>query len=169
LRSTSDRDSFRRELVARARQGASDVRRLTAGLSDEELGTRTVAAAWSPIELVIHLAQVQHLIESRIDAMLAEECPGFAAYAPDDDAEFRAIVDRKPGIDAVSAFLTGRERFVERLDALTPSQWSRTGSHPTFGIFDVEFLVDYMLQHEAHHVYQLFMRRVPLVRRVAPC
>jgi len=26
--------------------------------------------------------------------------------------------------------------------------------------FDVDFLVEYMLHHEAHHMYQMFMRRI---------
>ena len=52
--------------------------------------------------------------------------------------------------------------FARRLDAMTAEQWRRRGRHPTFKTFDVEFLVEDMVHHEAHHVYQMFMRRVPL-------
>jgi hypothetical protein len=31
---------------------------------------------------------------------------------------------------------------------------------PTFATFDVDFLVEYMVHREAHHVYQMFMRRI---------
>jgi hypothetical protein len=161
-------DGLRRELVARVRRLAGDVRRFTGGIDDHGLQTRTVPDAWSLIELVIHLQRAQQLFEGRIDSMLTQQCPAFNAYAPESDAEFAEIIARKPGRAAVDAYLADRERFAQRLETLGPMDWARTGQHPTFGLFDIEFLVDYMAQHEAHHVYQLFMRRVPLVRRAPP-
>ena len=164
-RSRVDRQTLRGHLVARLRQLAQDVQRLTAGIDDGGLNAHTVPGAWSLAELVIHIHRVQQLFESRIEEMRARDCPAFTSYAPEDDAEFADRVARGPGREAVDAYLADRERFARQLDALTPADWTRTGRHPTFGVFDVEFLVDYMVQHESHHVYQLFMRRVPLVRR----
>jgi hypothetical protein len=117
---------------------------------------------------VIHVHRVQHLFEGRIDAMLTQDCPAFPVYAPEDDAEFAELVSATPGRAAVNAYLDDRRRFAERIDGLKPAEWTRTGRHPTFGLIDVPFLVDYMVQHESHHVYQMFMRRVPLVRRAPP-
>jgi hypothetical protein len=127
-----------------------------------------VADKWSLVELVCHLWVVQQLFEGRIDAMLEQNMPAFESYAPEDDAAFAALLASGPGNEQVQRFLTDRDRFAGRLDALTPTQWRRPGSHPTFGMFDVEFLVEYMVHHEAHHVYQMFSRRVPLVRRAPP-
>jgi hypothetical protein len=161
----SYQDDLHRELIARVRQSAGDVRRFTAGIDDRGLQTRTVPDAWSLIELIIHLQRVHQLFESRIDSMLMSECPAFNAYAPENDAQFAEIVAGRPGRAAVDAHLAESERFAKRLETLTLTDWARTGQHPAFGLFDIEFLVDYMTQHEAHHVYQLFMRRVPLVHR----
>jgi hypothetical protein len=160
-----DQDRARRELVARLRQLASDVRRLTAGFDDLTLRHRAAAEQWSLIELVCHVRVVQQLFEGRIDAMLERDAPAFESYAPENDASFATLIASSPGREEVQRFLTDRDRFTSRLETLTPDEWRRTGRHPTFGIFDVQFLVEYMAHHEAHHVYQMFTRRVPLVRR----
>ena len=159
-----DQDRARRELVARLRQLASDVRRLTAGFDDLTLRRRTVAEQWSLIELVCHVRVVQQLFEGRIDAMLERDAPAFESYAPEDDAAFATLIASHPGHEEVQRFLADRDRFTRRLETLTPDQWQRIGRHPTFGIFEIQFLVEYMAHHEAHHVYQMFTRRVPFVR-----
>jgi hypothetical protein len=157
-------DRIRRGLVARLRQLGDDVRRLTAGFDDDALRRQMVPGKWSLIELACHLWFVQQMFEGRIDAMLEREAPAFEPYAPENDAAFAALIASGPGNEQVRRFLTDRDRFAGRLDALAPAAWRRSGRHPTFGTFDVEFLVEYMAHHEAHHVYQMFTRRVPLVR-----
>ena len=149
-------------LVARLRQHADDVRRITGGLDDEALQRRVVAGQWSLAELACHLRRVQHLFEERIALMLERDEPAFESYAPENDPGFADFMAATPGNRAVDAFVTDRQAFAGRLDALTPEQWKRRGRHPTFKTFDVEFLVEYMAHHEAHHVYQMFMRRIPL-------
>jgi hypothetical protein len=161
----TDADPPRRELVARLRQLGEDVRRLTRGFDDVTLQRRTEADKWSLVELACHLWFVQRMFEGRIDAMLERDTPGFTSYAPENDPAFTAFIASRPGNEAVQTFLADRERFACRLDSLTPAEWRRTGQHPTFGVFDIAFLVEYMVHHEAHHVYQIFTRRVPFVRR----
>jgi hypothetical protein len=156
------------ELVARLVQHREDVRQITAGLDDGALGTRTVADKWSLTELVCHIWRVQELFEERIDAMLARDMPRFESYAPENDAGFESFVRSRPGSEAVRGFLRARERFVQRLEGLTDAEWGRQGDHPTFSRFDVEFLIRYMAHHEAHHLYQMFMRRVELDGRGRP-
>jgi hypothetical protein len=160
-------DRSRRGLVARLRQLGDDVRRLTAGFDDETLRRQTVAGKWSLIELACHLGAVQQLFEARVDAMLARDTPAFESYAPENDAAFAALIASGPGHEHVQRFLADRDRFAGRLDSLTPAEWLRRGQHPTFGTFDIEFLAEYMAHHEAHHVYQMFTRRVPLLQKNA--
>ncbi len=153
---------MRRELIARLRSHADDVRRITAALDDEALQRRSAAETWSLAELVCHLLHVQRLFDGRITAMLERDEPWFESYAPEHDPGFVDFVASHRGNSAVAAFLTERRTFASRLDAFTPDQWLRRGRHPTFAIFDVEFLVEYMHHHEAHHVYQMFVRSIPL-------
>ena len=159
-----DHDRAHRELIERLRQLGGDVRRLTAGFDDLTLQRRTVPDKWSLIELVCHLWVVQKLFEGRIEAMLERERPAFESYAPENDPAFATLIASGPGREELERFLTDSDRFVRRLGTLEAAEWRRRGAHPTFGTFDVEFLVEYMAHHEAHHLYQMFTRRVPLVR-----
>jgi uncharacterized damage-inducible protein DinB len=152
--------ALRQQLIGRLRQHAGDVRRITEGLGDAALQRRIEPEQWSLAELVCHLLRVQHLFEDRIDTMLERDEPVFESYAPESDAGFADFVAAHPGRKAVVGFLTDRNRFADRLDALAPGQWLRRGRHPRFATFDVDFLVEYMMHHEAHHLYQMFTRRI---------
>ena len=163
----AQQDRARHGLVARLRDLGDDVRHLTAGFDDETLRRQTVAGKWSLIELACHLWFVQQLFEARVDAMLERDAPAFEPYAPENDAAFAALIASGPGQEHVQRFLADRDRFAGRLDTLTPAEWLRRGRHPTFGTFDIEFLVEYMAHHEAHHLYQMFTRRVPLLQKNA--
>jgi hypothetical protein len=85
------------------------------------------------------------------------------AKPPEDDPEFDTFVRSHLGHQAIPTFLADRERFAPPLQGLSPSEWQARGRHPTYGVFDIAFQVEYMVHHEAHHVYQMFMR-LPLVR-----
>jgi hypothetical protein len=155
-----DKHEAHRRLVARLRQQADDVRHFTEGLDDETLAKRAQPQQWSLKELVCHLHRLQDVFEARIDAMLTQDSPAIASYAPEGDAEFDRMAAR-PGAECVTDFLQERDRFARRLDELTPAEWHRAGRHPDFAQYDVHFQVEYMLHHEAHHVYQILQGRVP--------
>ncbi len=152
-----------RQLISRLRQHAEDVRRITSGLDDNALERRSVPDKWSLAELACHLWRVQQLFEDRLDAMLERDEPAFESYSPDQDPEFGNLVAARRGTEAVDAFVGAREGFASRLEKLTSEEWRRTALHPTFARFDVLFLIEYMVHHEAHHVYQMFQRRLPLI------
>lgn len=148
-------------LLVRLRDQALDVRRLTSGLSEAMLSRRISPNQWSLKELVCHLHRVQQVFEARIEAMLAEDEPEIDPYAPDEDAEFLSLVS-KPSAHCLGHFLLGRERLLGRLRQLAPEQWRRAGRHPEFPRYDVQFQVEYMTYHEAHHIYQMLQRRALL-------
>jgi len=157
----SDKHEAHKKLIARLRQQAEDVRRIIAGLDEAALAKRSVADKWSLKELVCHLERVQQVFDGRIQAVLAQENPAIARYDPDGDVEFEKMVAR-PAQDSLAAFFQNREHFAARLEKLSPAEWHRPGRHPEFPHFDVHFQVEYMGHHEAHHIYQMFQRRMPL-------
>jgi hypothetical protein len=148
-------------LVARLRQQADDVRHITSGLDESAFAKRTVPDKWSLKELVCHLHRVQQVFEERLDAMLTQENPTIARYDPEGDQDFERMTGRSAA-EALTRFLEDRERLAQRLEKLSPAEWHRPGRHPEFAHFDVHFQIEYMGHHEAHHVYQMFQRRVPL-------
>jgi hypothetical protein len=157
----ADKHEAHRRLIARLRQQAEDVRRITAGLDDAALAKRTVPDKWSLAEVVCHLDRVQQVFDGRIQAVLAQDNPAIPRYDPEGDAEFEKMVAR-PAKDSLATFFQTREQVAARLDKLAPAEWHRPGRHPEFPNFDVHFQVEYMGHHEAHHIYQMFQRRVPL-------
>ena len=156
-----DKHEAHRRLVDRLRNQGVQIERLTRDLDDATLSRRTVPDKWSLKELVCHLWRVQRLFEGRIEAMLTKDDPVVVPYTPQPDSEFDLLVAH-PGAETRAAFLADRESFAARLDELSPAQWHRGGHHPEYPGFDVHFQVEYMAHHEAHHIYQLFERRVPL-------
>jgi hypothetical protein len=157
----SDKHEAHRRLVERLRQQAEDVSRITAGLDEASLAQRTIPSKWSLKELVCHLHRIQQVFEGRVDLMLARENPEIARYDPDGDTDFERMLSQLCK-SALEAFLESRERLTSRLEDLSPAEWHRPGRHPEFPHFDVHFQVEYMGHHEAHHIYQMFERRVPL-------
>jgi len=158
--SHSDKHEAHRRLIVRLRQQAGDIERITSGLDEAALAHRTNPAKWSLKELVCHLHRMQQVFEDRIDLVLSQDNPAIASYMPDGDVEFEKMVAR-PAAEIISAFLERRERLAGRLEELSPPDWHRPGRHPDFPPYDIHFQVEYMGHHEAHHIYQMFERRVP--------
>ncbi|MBI3665551.1 MAG: DinB family protein [Acidobacteria bacterium] len=155
-----DKHGAHRQLVARLRRQADDVRRFTAGLDEALLAKRVITDKWSLKELVCHLWRVEQVFEGRINAVLAQDNPPIARYDPEGDAEFDKLV-AKAGAESLAGFLADREKLAARLDGFSPADWHRPG-RSEFPHYDVHFQVEYMAHHEAHHVCQMLQRRVPL-------
>ena len=148
-------------LISRLRIHVDDVRRLTAGLDEPALARRTDSGKWSLKELACHLWVVQDLFDGRIQTMLDEDNPRITPYADSDgDPAFLNRV-AMPASDSLPAFFDSRARFCARLDALSPQSWDRPGLHPEYPHYSVRFQIEYMLHHEAHHLYQMYQRRAP--------
>ena len=154
-----DKHDAHRGLIERLRRQAADVQRLTSGLDEQALATRTVLGKWSLKELVCHLWRVDDVFDERIGAVVAEENPPVARYDPEGDSEFERLAGL-PTSELLERYLGQRAAFCQRLEQLTPAEWHRKGRHPEFLHYDVHFQVEYMAHHEAHHIYQMFQRRI---------
>jgi hypothetical protein len=152
-------------LVARLRDHADDLRRLTSGLDEEKLAHRPVPENWSLKELLCHLWRLQEVFEMRIEAMLTETNPVFAPYAQDNDPEFLEKMQNNSA-DLLEGLLSDREQLLALLDSLKPSDWRKHAIHPEYPHYDVQFAVEYLVHHEAHHIFQMFQRR-PIAHKLA--
>ena len=148
-------------LVQRLRAQAADVNRLAAGLDETALATRSVPEKWSMKELICHFRRMETIFGDRFTRMLTEDITIVPYESPDGDDVFLAMT-RRPTADVLAEFLSEREALCRLLEGLTPAQWHRKAKHPQFPHYDLHFQVEYMAHHEAHHIYQLFQRRVPL-------
>jgi hypothetical protein len=159
--SDHDKQQVHLRLLARLREQAQDIRRLTSGLDETALATRTVPEKWSLKELVCHLLSVQRVFRGRIDRMIAEDRPKIAKFDVDNDPEFHTLM-KQPASETLAALMNERDTLVTSLEALAPAGCHRAGQHPEFPHVDVHFQVEYMTHHEAHHIYQMLQRRIPL-------
>ncbi|MCW5977207.1 MAG: DinB family protein [Bryobacteraceae bacterium] len=150
-----------RPLLERLKAQAIDVNRLAEGLTEQELLRRVDPDRWSLKELACHLMVIQAVFSRRVAAMLEQEDPILASYDPDEDAEFDRL-KKRPAAAILSQFQADRAAFIRLLDSLGAAQWRRSGQHPEFDRYDIRFLVEYLLYHEAHHIYQMFWLRKDL-------
>jgi hypothetical protein len=155
-----DKHAVHLALVQRLRAQAAEIQRLTAGLDETALATRSVPDKWSMKELICHFRRMEEIFRDRFARMLAEETTIVPYENPDGDDLFVALT-RRPAAEVLDEFLQEREALCRTLDGLTPADWHRKAKHPQFPHYDVHFQVEYMAHHEAHHIYQLFQRRVP--------
>jgi len=156
-----DRHAVHLALVQRLRAQAADVRRLTQGLDDVTLATRSMPGKWSLKELVCHCRRMETIFGDRFRGMLGSENTAITPYNDPDGDEIFVALTQRPTEDVLAEYLAERETLCRALETLTPEQWHRKAAHPEFPHYDVHFQVEYMAHHEAHHIYQLFQRRVP--------
>jgi hypothetical protein len=147
-------------LVQRLRTQAGEIRRLAAGLDESALALRSVPDKWSMKELICHCRRMETIFAERFDRMLSEETTIVPYDSPDGDETVVALT-RRPTSEVLAEYLDQRESLCRKLEGLTPAEWHRKARHPQFPHYDVHFQVEYMAHHEAHHIYQLFQRRVP--------
>jgi hypothetical protein len=157
----TDKHQVHLKLVDRLRRQAAEVRRLTRGLDETQLATPTIPGKWSLKELVCHFRRMEQVFGERFERLLTDDNPPIVPYSPDGDAALLAL-QAHPTEEVLEDYLREREALCRRLEAITPADWHRKGQHPEYERFDVHFQVEYMAHHEAHHIYQLFQRRVPL-------
>ena len=156
--SPEEKQQAHRRLLMRLEMQGHDVDRLTRGLSEEILSKRAIPDKWSLKELLCHMVITQAVFAERAATMLREEHTTLKSYDPEEDPEFDVAKTRPMGV-LISQFWADRTRLVRLLEPLTPAEWHRTGEHPEFAHYDIHFLVEYMVYHEAHHLYQMLWRR----------
>ena len=156
-----DKHAVHLALVERLRRQAAEVRRLTSGLSEDALAAQTVPGKWSLKQLVCHFRRMEEIFADRFNRILTEDSAAIVPYNnPDADPRFIELT-KAPTDKVLADYLSEREALCRRLEALPPSDWHRKGKHPEFPFYDVHFQAEYMAHHEAHHIYQLFQRRLP--------
>lgn len=120
----------------------------------EVLKRRPRPEKWSAHEHACHLSVVHALFFSRLDLMLAVERPLITSYQPErDDAEEMLL---EMDLDAaLERFASDRERLVERLKALTPTDWQRTAAHEEYEHYSVFIMFRHLAMHDMLHAYRI--------------
>jgi hypothetical protein len=127
--------------------------------SPSALETQSSSGKWSVAQNVAHLARVQEVfVNERIRRMLNEEYPRFGRYRAEEDPGWPAWMS-PPYSTALERLHSGRSGLIDLVSGLSSTQMARVGSHPLLGEAPIPLWLEFLLLHEAHHLY-VIMRRV---------
>jgi uncharacterized damage-inducible protein DinB len=127
------------------------------GADEARLGRRPASGHWSALENLAHLARVQELFFERLDRILGDERPPLPRYRAEEDPDWPAWA-ALPASQVLESLGRRRAELVARVSALSPDEARRTGVHGRFGEMDVAGLLEFLLVHEAHHLYVVMQR-----------
>ncbi len=104
---------------------------------------------WGPVEVVRHLMAVEDEVwQSRLAVVAAEDDPHWPWTEPGLAEGFDG-----QSLEAVlAAFGAARAATTATVRALDDAGWTRSGTHATYGILDVEGLLRIAIDHDANHL-----------------
>jgi hypothetical protein len=121
---------------------------------DEARDFREMPEAWTFLEVMCHLRDLELIFEGRIELMLKKITPTFDSV----DQEALVTENNYAGqtlAEVVQAFSLYRERTISMFKNLEPQQWARMGIHPKQGRMTVAQLLERIVLHDSKHIRQL--------------
>jgi hypothetical protein len=148
----------RTSFTAESRAGAiasiermpANLRRAVAGLADAQLDTPYRPGGWTVRQVVHHVADAHMVLYTRVKVAQTEDNPPVKTW---DEVTWAELVDAKRmPIDGSLAILDAvHARLVHFLETLAPDRFSRTTTHPDWGVVSIDGLVDLCRWHGDHH------------------
>jgi hypothetical protein len=119
------------------------------GLTNEQMEISPAPGEWSIRELLEHLSMAQDLLAERVEKLLTEVKPDLKSMA----VWSMKAQGRSPQ-DVLASFRDSRVRTVERLKAISPADWMRTGWHDEWSWVTLLDQATYFARHEMSHMPQ---------------
>jgi hypothetical protein len=122
--------------------------------SSPAVASRPRPDVWSPLEYGAHVRDVYLLFDARLVQMLDEEAPTFANWNQDETAIEERYGEQDPEVvaDELEAIA---QRFVTRIQSLTPDQFLRRGIRSDGAEFTVATFIQYFLHDVIHHLWDV--------------
>ena len=118
------------------------------------MAERPRPGVWSALEYGAHVRDVFGVFEARFDRMLAEDNPNFANWDQDHAAIAGRYREQDPEVVAVELEAIA-QRFVDKINQLTPEQLTRSGQRSNGSEFTVVTLLQYFLHDVVHHLWDV--------------
>lgn len=115
---------------------------------------RPAENVWSPSEYGCHVRDVFRLFDFRLELMLTQDDPMF----PNWDQDETAINDRydlQNPLNVRREIAISGDLLADRFDAITASEWNRTGLRSDGARFTVESFGRYLLHDPIHHLWDV--------------
>lgn len=107
---------------------------------------------WSARQVLIHLAQTELALPTRVRFALSEKNYTAQAFNQDDWMPIDGGLDARTALDV---YTTLRRMNAAMFRSLTPAQRDRTFTHPEYGQLTVGWVAAQMAGHDIHHLRQL--------------
>ena len=143
----------RKELLDRYRDGYAAVESSLEGVTDDELDRPGPDGGWSARQVAHHLAGSEARAFVRLRRLIAEDEPVILGY---DEPEYaRRVHYERPIGSSLGVLRTVREASLELLEALTPDEWERSGTHSESGAYSVNEWLRIYAGHSHDHAAQI--------------
>jgi DinB family protein len=140
----------RERLIEQFRAGFGDVEQALSGITNDELDRRPPEAdGWTARQVAHHLADSEAMAYTRLRRLVADDEPLIQGYDAPVWAR-RLHYDGRPIEASLAVVRAVRESSLQLLAALTPDEWSRTGTHSESG---GGYTVDRWLEIYANHCH----------------
>jgi hypothetical protein len=107
---------------------------------------------WSIRKVLIHLAQTELALPTRVRYALSKE--GYAAQ-PFSQDDWLPIDDKADALTALDTYTALRRFNVAMFGNLTVAQRDRTFTHPEYGQLTVWWVANQLAGHDIHHLRQI--------------
>jgi len=139
--------------LARLRSGYDDVVTALADIEPTELDRPQRSGGWTARQIVHHLADSEATAYVRLRRLLAEDEPVIAGY---DEPEWaRRLHYDRPIEPSLAVVRSVREASLQLLEALSPDEWQRSGSHVESGPYSVDRWLQIYSEHAHDHASQI--------------
>jgi DinB superfamily len=128
------------------------IQRLVGPWNKRQLERSYAPGKWSARRVIVHLAQVELALTTRVRYAASQE--GYSAQAFDQDA-WLALDDHADGQTALDAYIALRRFNLALFKGLTPAQRKRTFTHPEYGPLTPDWVAAQLAGHDIHHLKQL--------------
>lgn len=144
----------REALLRRYRTGAAAVDTALAGITDEELDRTAPDGGWTARQVAHHLADSEAMAYTRLRRLIADPDPVVIQGYDEPRWAERLHYDR-PIAEAVAVVHAVRAASLALLEALTPDEWERSGTHTEGGAYGVRRWLEIYAEHPHEHAAQI--------------
>jgi len=128
------------------------VKRAVERLGPDGMGRRLAPGKWTAAQILVHLAQVETMFQSRLRLALAAPGVEVQRFDQDDFMKSGSTSDGGAALDAYFALRGFTLPLIERLDEHALAVGMR---HPEYGELSVRWLLSWCAGHERRHLGQL--------------
>ncbi len=141
-----------RDPLSAYRETPEKIRAMTASWTPAQFERAYAPGKWSARKILIHLAQSELALGTRV--RMALTTPNYAAQAFDQD-QWMAKEDQLGGRDALDVFVAMARMNGTFFSALSSADRAVTLTHPEYGALTVDWIIHQMAGHQIHHLAQL--------------